>query len=117
MSEFFPTGGASIFSASCPSRQAFEIIADKWALLLIAALYDGPVRNNELLRRLEGVSQKMMTQTLRSLQAANLVIRTDHNSVPPHVDYRLSELGRSLSDTLRPLDRWVENNYTRMQLT
>lgn len=103
-----------VYSAGCPSRRVLELIADKWALLVIPALRSGPKRNGELLRKLGGVSQKMLTQTLRELELNGLVLREDHQTVPPHVEYRLSELGRSLSKTLIAVDRWAEANHARL---
>jgi len=102
---------ADVFSATCPSRAALELVSSKWALLIVPALAEGPVRNNELMRRIGGVSQKMLTQTLKDLEYNGLVIRTDHQTVPPHVEYRLSPLGRSLSQTLIALDRWAEKHH------
>jgi DNA-binding HxlR family transcriptional regulator len=102
---------ADVFSAACPSRAALELISSKWALLIVPALAEGPVRNNELMRRIGGVSQKMLTQTLKDLEYNGLVIRTDHQTVPPHVEYRLSPLGRSLSQTLIALDHWAEKHH------
>lgn len=102
---------ASVFSAGCPSRAALELIASKWALLIFPALDRGPMRNNELLRKIDGVSQKMLTQTLKELEHNGLVIREDRRTVPPHVSYRLSPLGKSLSKTLIGLDRWAERHH------
>jgi DNA-binding HxlR family transcriptional regulator len=101
----------NVLSASCPSRAALELVASKWSLLIVPVLAAGPIRNNELLRRIEGVSQKMLTQTLRELERNGLAERIDHKQVPPHVEYRLSELGQSLSDMLVAVDRWAENHY------
>lgn len=69
------------------------------------------MRNGELLRRIGGISQKMLTQTLRELESNGLVLRDDRGSVPPNVEYRLSVLGQSLTSTLRILDRWAEENF------
>ena len=69
------------------------------------------MRHGELLRRVGGVSQKMLTQTLKDLERNGLVIREDRQTVPPHVEYRLSPLGRSLSKALVTLDRWAERNF------
>jgi DNA-binding HxlR family transcriptional regulator len=109
------SSGANVFSKACPSRQALELIASKWTLLIIPALSNGPVRNNELLRKIEGVSQKMLTQTLKDLERNGLVVRTDHRTVPPHVEYHLSPLGLSLSDALITLDRWAEQHHGELQ--
>jgi DNA-binding HxlR family transcriptional regulator len=105
---------ADVYSPSCPSRRVLELIADKWALLVVPALRAGPMRNSELLRRIGGVSQKMLTQTLRELERNGLVLREDHQTVPPHVEYRLTELGRSLSTTLRAVDRWAEAHHAEL---
>lgn len=107
--------GTNVFSQACPSRQALELVASKWALLIIPALAAGPMRNNELLRKIEGVSQKMLTQTLKELVRNGLVLRTDHQTVPPHVEYQLSALGMSLSETLIPLDHWAERHHKALQ--
>lgn len=101
----------SVFDASCSARHALELIASKWTMLILLALADGPQRNGALLRRIDGISQKMLTQTLRELERNGLVIREDRHTVPPHVTYGLSPLGRSLSETLVVLDRWAERNF------
>jgi DNA-binding HxlR family transcriptional regulator len=101
----------SVFDATCSARHALELIASKWTMLILPALADGPMRNGALLRWIEGISQKMLTQTLRDLERNGLVMREDCQTVPPHVEYRLSPLGRSLSETLIMLDRWAERNF------
>jgi DNA-binding HxlR family transcriptional regulator len=103
-----------VYSASCPSREVLEMIASKWALLIIPLLAERPVRNNEFLRLIEGISQKMLTQTLRELERNGLVKRIDHHRVPPHVEYRLTPLGRSLNQILVPVDDWAEANLPRL---
>ena len=80
-------------------------------MLILPALADGAMRNGALLRQIEGISQKMLTQTLRELERNGLVIREDRQTVPPHVEYRLSALGRSLTVSLIVLDRWAEQNF------
>lgn len=101
----------SVFDASCSARDALELLASKWTMLILPALAEGPKRHGALLRRIEGISQKMLTQTLRDLERNGLVIRHDRQTVPPHVEYQLSRLGRSLSDVLVTLDRWAERNF------
>lgn len=105
---------ADVYVAACPSRIALELIASKWTLLIMPALSTGRMRNNELLRRIGGVSQKMLTQTLRNLERAGLVQRFDYQTVPPQVEYGLTPLGRSLSKTLTTLDRWVEKHQAEL---
>jgi DNA-binding HxlR family transcriptional regulator len=77
----------------------------------MSALGESPMRNGELLRRIGGISQKMLTQTLRELESNGLVLRDDRGSVPPKVEYRLSVLGQSLTSILSVLDRWAEDNF------
>lgn len=103
-----------VYSASCPSRVALELIGSKWALLIVPLLDEGPVRNGEFMRRIEGISQKMLTQTLRELERNGLVERIDYQTVPPHVEYQLTALGRSLSRTLVVVDQWAEANIARL---
>lgn len=103
-----------IRAAACPSHALLEVIADKWTLLLLPVLWDGPKRNAELLRRIQGISQKMLTQTLRKMEVNGFVVRRDFHEVPPRVEYELTELGRSLASVLQQLDDWVETHYQQM---
>mgnify|MGYP001393645306 CR=1 FL=1 len=105
----------NVYTEACPSRAILELIADKWTLLILPALRRGPKRNGALMRQMGGVSQKMLTQTLRELERNGLVARCDHQEVPPRVEYDLTELGRSLSDTVRKLDSWAENHIPDVQ--
>lgn len=105
---------ADVFNAACPSRRALELISGKWVPLLLPALAQGPLRNGELLRKLDGISQKIMTQTLRDLERHGLVRREDMRSVPPHVRYHLTELGQSLNVALVALDRWAEAHHAQL---
>ncbi|MCB8876545.1 winged helix-turn-helix transcriptional regulator [Acidisoma silvae] len=102
---------ASVFDAACPARDALELIASKWAILVLTALEDGTARNGALLRKIGGLSQKMLTQTLKDLECNGLVTRCDHDANPPHVDYSLTELGLSLTRMLVLLDHWAEENF------
>lgn len=102
---------ADVFDSSCSARHALELIATKWAVLVLSALAQGPMRNGALLRKIGGISQKMLTQTLKDLERNGLVEREDRQTIPPHVEYRLSELGQSLEQTLIALDLWAERNF------
>jgi DNA-binding HxlR family transcriptional regulator len=104
----------NVYAEACPSRAILELIADKWTLLILPALRRGRLRNGDLMRVIGGVSQKMLTQTLRELEHNGLVSRIDHQEVPPRVEYELTELGRSLSDLMRKLDTWAEENLTEV---
>ncbi|MGP3972250.1 winged helix-turn-helix transcriptional regulator [Streptomyces sp. 6N223] len=104
-----PAGRFNAFAASCPSRQLLDTIGNKWASLVIAALgLDGRMRYSGLVARIDGVSQKMLTQTLRNLERDGLLTRTVTPSVPVRVDYELTPLGRSLLETICQLKEWAE---------
>ena len=105
---------ANVFSKTCPSRKVLETLAEKWALMLMHILADGPRRTSQLRRAIEGVSEKMLIQTLRRLERNGFVARRAYNEVPPRVEYSLTPLGRSLADTIRPLDFWVEKNLAEV---
>ncbi|MBI1359797.1 MAG: transcriptional regulator [Alphaproteobacteria bacterium] len=104
-----------IFESECPTRNLLELIADKWALLALHALHDGPARNGVLLRRLQGISQKMLTQTLRNLERNGLVKRIDYQEVPPRVEYQSTELGDSLGCKVAGLAAWVSDNIGQVE--
>jgi Predicted transcriptional regulators len=105
----------SVMNPECASRAALDRIADKWTALVIHALAAGTKRHNELLREISGVSQKMLTQTLRSLEADGIVARTVYPVVPPKVEYSLTPLGRSLIEPLEAICRWAEKHVPEMQ--
>jgi DNA-binding HxlR family transcriptional regulator len=106
-----PLGTASpdhIWHATCPKRRVLEIVADKWTTLVIGALSNGTLRFQELRREVDGVTQKMLTSTLRSLERDGLVSRRIYPTVPPRVDYRLTALGETLTGPLFLLKQWAE---------
>jgi DNA-binding HxlR family transcriptional regulator len=96
------------FLAECPSRLLLDRLTDKWTTLLLVALADGPQRYSELARTVAGVSQKMLTQTLRSLERDGLITRHVTPSVPVRVDYELTGLGQSLLPVVRAVKDWAE---------
>ena len=98
------------FLAQCPSRQLLARISDKWVPLVLAALSDGPQRYSQLSRTIAGVSQKMLTQTLRSLERDGLLTRTVTPTVPVTVSYELTEVGRSLQEVIGGLKAWAETH-------
>lgn len=104
-----------VLNQNCESRQALERIADKWTCLIVYALLDGPRRHGELKRMIQGISQKMLTQTLRSMEADGLVKRTVIDVIPPHVEYGLTPLGQTLSDPLVAICRWAMDHLPEMQ--
>lgn len=103
-----------VFNVDCPSQDILQLIGSKWSMLILCALRAGPRRTGELKRRLDGVSAKMLTQTLRELERHGIVEREDFAEVPPRVEYRLSALGRSLASLVVEIEQWVTTNYTRM---
>lgn len=98
------------YLASCPSRKLLDRLSDKWVALVLKSLIDGPKRYSELARQLAGVSQKMLTQTLRSLERDGMLTRTVTPSVPARVDYELTPLGESLAGILGQLKTWAEQH-------
>lgn len=106
---------ADVYSAKCPTRQVLDHIAGKWTVLVIDALLLGRMRYTDLSRRIEGVSQKMLTQTLRSLEADGFVTRTVHPTIPPRVDYELTDLGRSLAGPITALRQWTEAHINEIE--
>src|SRR4249919_3803834 len=96
------------YLAACPSRLLLDRISDKWVTLVICSLEDGPRRFSEMSRRLAGVSQKMLTQTLRSLERDGLVTRTVVPTVPVTVTYQLTDLGISLQHLMLGLKEWAQ---------
>ena len=94
------TAQPNVLDQNCESRQALDRIADKWTALIVYALLEGPRRHGELRRVVEGISQKMLTQTLRSLDYDGLVRRDVIGQIPPHVVYSLTPLGLTLAEPL-----------------
>ena len=103
------------FLAKCPSRPLLARIGDKWSTLLLVALADGPLRFGGLRRRLDGISQKMLTQTARHLERDGLVSRTLYDERPIRVEYDLTNLGRSLLPHVRSLKDWAEQNWRSVE--
>lgn len=95
---------------NCPSREVLNMIADKWTVMVIYALAKGTARHSELLHSISGISQKMLTQTLRQLEASGLVKRTVYPVVPAKVEYCLTPLGKSLLEPVTALKQWAENH-------
>lgn len=101
-----PDARTSPYHADCPTRRILDRIGDRWTVLIVGALWDGSARFSQLRRRIEGISQKMLTQTLRALERDGLVRRTVYPEVPVRVEYTLTEAGRTLREPLRALEEW-----------
>ncbi|MGW2397411.1 winged helix-turn-helix transcriptional regulator [Kitasatospora sp. NPDC001664] len=98
------------FLADCPALLAMEIIASKWSMVTLFALTEGPLRHGELVELSGGISRKVLTQTLRRLQANGLVERHAYAEAPPRVEYGLTDLGRTLEEPIRMLTAWAREN-------
>src|SRR3954466_3404101 len=109
------SANGSVLDAQCPSRLILDRIADKWTALIIQVLAKGTKRYVELQREIGGISQKMLTQTLRSLERDGLVQRTIYPVVPPKVEYSLTRLGRTLIEPLQALCRWSEKHLHELE--
>ena len=99
-----------VYNERCPTRMVLDRIADKWTVLVVGALEDKTKRFGELRREIGGVSQKMLTQTLRGLERDGLVARMVYASVPPKVEYSLTELGHTLVRILEAIREWSKEN-------
>lgn len=94
----------------CGLDAAIDVIGGRWKALLLWALHDGPLRTGELRRKLDGISEKMLIQVLREMEADKLVHREVFREVPPRVEYSLTDLGQRLNTALLPLGDWGEDN-------
>ena len=103
-------GRYDVLAEACPTRQVVNRIGDRWSLLVLYALEGRTLRFADLRRAVEGVSQKMLTQTLRLLERDGLVNREVFAAVPPHVEYSLTPLGRSLSGRIAAIREWAYAN-------
>lgn len=99
-----------VFNENCPSRNVLETVSDKWSIQVIHILSEQVYRFGELKRKIGGISPKMLTQTLRSLQKYGFIERQDHSGLILKVEYSLTILGRELSLLLSSLTHWTENN-------
>jgi DNA-binding HxlR family transcriptional regulator len=105
---------ADVFARHCPSRRTVENIGSKWGLLALVALVDSPYRFNALRRRVDGVSEKMLAQTLHALERDGLVVREVQATMPPRVEYSLSPLGVQVATKLRELIVLVEHEIPQV---
>lgn len=103
-----------VYDDRCPTRDVLARLADKWALLVLGRLERGPMRFNGLRRDIKRITQKVLTQTLRKLERDGLVSRQIYATVPVTVEYSLTPLGQTLTETVSVLAHWVENNMDAM---
>jgi len=100
----------------CHYRRALEVVSSKWTVLVFYELEHGTKRYSDLKKRVEGVTQKMLTQTLRQLERDGLVTRHVYPTVPPSVEYALTSLGKTLIEPMRMLHRWTDDHYESVLL-
>jgi DNA-binding HxlR family transcriptional regulator len=105
-----------ILNQYCPSRRVLELLGDKWTLLTLNAIARGINRHNALLREIGGISQKMLSQTLRELERNGIVTRQVFPVVPPRVEYELTPLGKSLNEPVVALGKWAQENYALVEI-
>ena len=103
-------GGADAYLRNCASRAVLDLLTNKWVCLVVGALRPGTLRFGELRRRLDGITQKMLTQTLRDLERAGLVHRAVYPSVPPRVEYSLTPLGDNVGGLMDAIRVWSETH-------
>ncbi|GAA4206801.1 winged helix-turn-helix transcriptional regulator [Microbispora amethystogenes] len=115
MSRLRPRGAADAYLRDCASRKVLDSIANKWTCLLVDALRDGPVRFGALRRRLDGITQKSLTQTLRAMERDGMVVRTMYPTIPPRVEYELSDLGHSLVVLMEGIRMWSETHVGEIE--
>jgi DNA-binding HxlR family transcriptional regulator len=103
------------YDRNCPTRRILDRIGDRWTVLIVGSLSQGPLRFGEISRRVDGISQKMLTQTLRALERDGIVERTVFAELPPRVEYTLTPVGETLCVPLRALELWAIENLPTVE--
>ncbi len=106
---------ANVLAQNCPSRAILQHVTSRWGTLILIALASETLRFATLRRRVQGISERMLAQTLQVLESDGLVHRHAHDVVPPHVDYRLTPLGLEVAARVIDLARWIEGNLDRLK--
>ncbi|WP_424935214.1 MULTISPECIES: winged helix-turn-helix transcriptional regulator [Bacteria] len=104
-----------VMMASCPSRTSLARIANKWTAMIVIALSDGPLRFGGVRQAVDGISAKVLADTLRDLERDGILTRTPYEQMPPRVDYALTPLGRTLREPLAALARWAETHIEEVE--
>ena len=104
----------NLSSETCPSRKVLKNVTSQWGLLVVIALRDGKHRFGELRRKIGGVSEKMLTQSLRALEYDGFIDRAVHHTIPPQVEYTLTPLGAEVTERVAALADWIELNFDRV---
>jgi DNA-binding HxlR family transcriptional regulator len=103
-----------VFSDQCPSRDVLRHVTSRWGVLTLVALLAGTQRFSDLRRRIKGISEKMLAETLQAQEADGFVLRLAHPVVPPHVDYTLTPLGHEIAQRVEGMTDWIESNLPRI---
>ncbi len=104
-----------VFASQCPSREILNHVTSRWGVLVLVALLSGTHRFSQLHRKINGVSERMLAQTLQLLETDGFVVRKALPVVPPHVEYRLSPMGEEIAEQVRLMVDWIQNNLDRIQ--
>jgi DNA-binding HxlR family transcriptional regulator len=104
----------NVYDPNCPTRTVLDRVGDKWTVLVVLVLLDGPQRFGHLRERVGGVTPKVLTETLRRMERDGLVRRTAYAEIPPRVEYELTTLGRSLEAPITAIAAWAEENVPRI---
>lgn len=107
----------NLFAEACPSREVLQHVTSRWGVLILVALLDGTHRFSELRRKIGGVSEKMLAQTLQALEGDGFVLRTSFPVVPPHVEYSLTPMGTEVAVQVQTLADWIEHNLSTILQT
>ena len=104
----------NLFAEQCPSREVLKHVTSRWGVLILVALRDGTHRFSDLRRKMGGVSEKMLAQSLQALEQDGFINRESYPVVPPHVEYSLTQLGEQVSDKVAALADWIELNLPQV---
>lgn len=104
-----------LFAEKCPSREVLKHVTSRWGVLLLVGLLSGTHRFSDLRRKVKGISEKMLAQTLQWLEGDGFVERISYPVVPPHVEYRLTPLGQEIGKKVESLADWIEMNLSEIQ--
>ncbi len=104
----------NLFAEQCPSREVLKHVTSRWGVLILVALRDGTHRFSDLRRKMGGVSEKMLAQSLQALEQDGIINRVSYPVVPPHVEYSLTQLGEQVSDKVAALADWIELNLPQV---
>src|SRR5690349_19448 len=104
----------NVYDPNCPTRTVLDRVGDKWTVLVVLVLLDGPLRFGQVRERIGGVTPKVLTETLRRLERDGIVRRTAYPEIPPRVEYELTAVGRSLEAPIRAIAAWAEDNVPRI---